>query len=291
MSASIRKAIVLAAGYGTRFLPATKAMPKEMLPVVDKPVIQYVVEDAVAAGIEDIIIVTSAQKRSIEDHFDHSFELEATLEQCGKTEMLTQVQAIAELANFIYIRQKGPKGTLPAIQCGYEAVGEEPCLVMWGDDFYIASPTRAEQLVALYEKYNAPIIPCVETDNPEYGDRYGFAAGEEVEPGVIKVSEIVEKPGKGKAPSRYATVGGLLITPEYMTYAAQAKPAANGEYNYNAVLELMIQDGQPVYAATIQNGKHYDCGNKMEYMKTAIELTLQRPDMGPELRKYLKSLQ
>ncbi len=291
MATPIRKAIVLAAGYGTRFLPQTKAMPKEMLPIVDKPVIQYVVEDAVAAGIEDIIVVTSAQKRSIEDHFDHSFELESMLEQCGKRDLLKQVKDIAELANFIYVRQKGPKGTLPAIQCGYEAVGEEPCLVMWGDDFYIASPTRSEQLLAAYTKYNAPIIPAVETDDPEYGARYGFAVGEEVEPGIIKVKQLVEKPGKGQAPSKYATVGGLLITPEYMEYAPKTQAAPNGEFNYNATLELMIRDGLAVYAATIQNGKHYDCGNKLDYIKTTIELALKNTEMGSQLREYLAALQ
>jgi UTP--glucose-1-phosphate uridylyltransferase len=290
MATSIRKAIVLAAGYGTRFLPQTKAMPKEMLPIVDKPVIQYVVEDAVAAGIEDIIIVTSAQKRSIEDHFDHSFELESMLEQCGKTDILQQVKDIAELANFIYIRQKGPKGTLPAIQCGYEAVGEEPCLVMWGDDFYTATPTRAEQMVAAYEKYNAPILPAYETSDPEAGARYGFVTGDEVEPGILKVKEIVEKPGKGQAPSTYATVGGLLITPEYMDYASQTPAAANGEYNYNATLELMLKDGHAIYAAKIKDGTYYDCGNKFEYIKTTIELALQNPEMGPQLREYLETL-
>ncbi len=290
MSSQITKAIILAAGYGTRFLPVTKAMPKEMLPVVDKPVIQYAVEDAVSAGIRDVIIVTSAQKRPIEDHFDHSFELEQTLQNGGKHDLLEQVRKIGDMANFIYIRQKGRKGTLPAVQCGYEAIGDEPFLLLWGDDFFVASPTRSQQLLAAYEKYQSPILGAVETNDPEHGARYGFAAGPEVEPGVIKVEQILEKPGVGKAPSSYATVSGFVLTPELMEFAKEAKPLPNGEYGYTGAVEEMIKAGKPVYAKKIDNGKYYDCGNRLDYIKTNIELALANPDMGPELREYIDSL-
>ncbi len=289
----IRKAIIVAAGFGTRFLPATKSLPKEMLPVVDKPVIQYIVEDVVSAEIKDIVMVTSAQKRALEDHFDHSYELESLLEQGGKQELLKQVQDIAELANFIYIRQKGmngARGTLVAIQSGYTAIGEEPFLAMWGDDFFVTDPPRCQQLVAAYEKYQAPIMGCFDATEPEHGIHYGFAEGQEVEPGIIKIEKIVEKPGHGQAPSTYATVSGFVFTPQLMSYAAKVKPMPNGEYGYTDLVQAMIDDGQPVYAAKIKGGAFYNCGNKIDYIKATIEVALQRPDMGAELKNYLKNL-
>ncbi len=287
---TIRKAVILAAGYGTRFLPVTKAMPKEMLPVVDKPVIQHVVEDAVSAGIKDIVIVTSAQKRPLEDHFDHSFELESVLGQGGKTELLEQVKYIADMANFIYVRQKRAKGTIPAIQSGYQAIGDEPFLTLFGDDIFMATPNRCQQLVAAYEKYGAPILGAFETTNPEDTKRYGYAAGDEVEPGIIKVKEIVEKPGPDKVPSDLAVVSGYIFTPEFMTYTDKTPAMANGEYGYTDALKLMVNDGKPMYAVKIKNGTYYDCGNKMAYLKANIELALQDSELGPELRTYLESL-
>jgi UTP--glucose-1-phosphate uridylyltransferase len=287
----ITKAIILAAGYGTRFLPATKAMPKEMLPVVDKPVIQYVVEDAVAAGVKDIVIVTSAQKRPIEDHFDNSFELEWTLENGGKTELLDQVRAIADMANFIYVRQKGKKGNMAAIACGYEALGDEPFIAMWGDDFFIGSPTRAQQMVAAYDKFHAPILSCLETDDLDHATRFGFAAGDEVQPGLIRVHEIVEKPGPDNLPSNYATVGGFVCTPELMTYADKIEPMKNGEYNYTDAISMMIADGKPVYALKIRDAQYFDCGNKLDYLKTNITLGLQHPELAAGLRAYLQNLE
>lgn len=287
---TIRKAVILAAGYGTRFLPVTKAMPKEMLPVVDKPVIQYAVEDAVAAGIRDIVIVTSAQKRPIEDHFDNSFELETVLEKSGKTAQLEQVRQLAEMANFIYVRQKGvKKGNLIGIQAGYDAIGEEPFLVFWGDDFYVAHPTRGEQLVAAYEKYKAPILAAFEAKGADASTRFGFAAGEEIEAGVMKLTDIVEKPGPESVPSDYA-LSGSLFTPECMQYAAKVEPMPNGEYNYTDAIKLMLQDGLPVYAIKIKGGHFYDCGNKLDYIKTTVELALQNQDIGAELREYIETL-
>jgi UTP--glucose-1-phosphate uridylyltransferase len=286
----IAKAIILAAGYGTRFLPATKAMPKEMLPVVDKPVIQYVVEDAVAAGVKDIIIVTNAQKRAIEDHFDHSFQLENLLEKSGKEDLLNEVRSISELGNFIYVRQKGAKGTLDGFKCGFKAIGDEPFLALWGDDFFLASPTRSQQLIAAFNTYQAPVLGAMETHNPEHGERYGFVTGQEVEPGIIKIDKIIEKPGHGKAPSPYAVVSGFVLTPQVMAYGEKVEPAPSGEYLYIDAIALMLQEGLPVYAAKIQNGTYYDCGNKLEYIKTNIELALANSQMGGELKQYIDSI-
>ncbi len=285
---AITQAIILAAGYGTRFLPATKAMPKEMLPVLDKPVIQYVVEDAVAAGVTDIIIVTSSQKRAIEDHFDYSYELESALANGGQESLLAQVRKIAQLANFIYVRQKGRRGTLPAIQCGHKAIGSGAFLAIWGDDFFLATPSRCQQLVAAYEQYQSVILGLYETSDPAHTSRYGYVAGPEVASGVIRVEAIIEKPGVNRAPSSLAVVGGFVATPEFMERAAKIKPMANGEYGYAEVLEVMIRDGLPVYAVKIKGGVFCDCGNKFDYVRANIEVALRNPEMTAELMSYLK---
>ncbi len=286
---SITKAVILAAGYGTRFLPVTKAMPKEMLPVVDKPVIQYVVEDAVAAGVKDVVIVNSSSKRPIEDHFDNSFELETVLEKDGKTAELAAIRKVAEMANFIYVRQKGRRGNLAAFMCGYEAIGNEPFYGYFGDDFFYGEPSRSQQLARVWERYRAPVVGCMVSKNPEDGKRYGFVAGEEVEPGVIKVEKIIEKPGVGQAPSVYATVGGGIFTPDVMNYYDEAAAETEGEVVYVAALEKLIKSGKPVYACAIQ-GHYYDCGNKLEYIKTIIDLALQNEEMGDSLHTYLGNL-
>ena len=201
----VRKAVIPAAGYGTRFLPATKAQPKEMLPVVDKPIIQYVVEDAVAAGIEDIIIVTGWHKRSIEDHFDYPFELEKRLEASGKHEELEEIRRIANLANFHFVRQKGPLGSGTAIWNARSIVGDEPFLVLWGDEFMDATPTRSQQLVKAFAESDASaMLASVTKRGREDYERYGYASGKETRPGLLEISEIVEKPGAGKIDSDYA---------------------------------------------------------------------------------------
>jgi UTP--glucose-1-phosphate uridylyltransferase len=286
---TITKAIILVAGYGTRFLPMTKAMPKEMLPVVDKPVVQYAVEDAVAAGVKDIVMVTSAQKRPIEDHFDSSFELETVLAQSGKEDLLAEIRAIPAMANFIYVRQR-MRGTLGAFRSGYEAIGNEPFLGLWGDDFFIATPTRSQQLVATFEKYQAPVLAAMETDDPEHAKRYGFVAGVEVEPGVIKVDKIIEKPGPEKVPSKYAVVSGFALTPEVMEFGKKVQPQPNGEYFYIDAIDEMLKVGKPVYALKIENGKYYDCGNKLDYIKSNIELALAHPQLGDEIKAFIKTL-
>jgi len=285
----ITKCVIPAAGYGTRFLPATKAMPKEMLPLIDKPIIQFVVEDAVSAGIEDIIIVTGWHKRSIEDHFDYPFELEKRLELGGKEKELAQIREIANLANFIYIRQKGPLGNATPILNARHLLGEEPFLVLWGDDFIKATPTRSQQLIAAYEKYGCSILSGYRTKKEADTKKYGFVAGEEVEDGVIRVKSIIEKPGPDKAPSDMAIVSGYVFTPEIFEAIEAVKPKDDGELVYVDALDILLKS-QEVYAAEIKNGKYYDTGDKLEYLKTLIDLGLEHEEYSAKLREHLKEI-
>ncbi|MGE5298192.1 MAG: UTP--glucose-1-phosphate uridylyltransferase [Acidobacteriaceae bacterium] len=292
----VRKAVIPAAGYGTRFLPATKAQPKEMLPLVDKPIIQYVVEDAVSAGITDIIIITGWLKRSIEDHFDYPFELEKRLEESGKYQELEQIRKIAEMANFYYVRQKGPLGNATAILNAKELVGDEPFLVLWGDDFIEAAPTRSQQLVSAYEKLGgAAILGSIYRDQPEDYKRYGFATGEKVDEGVLKVKEIVEKPGPGRTDSTHAIVSGYLYSPEMFEAIEEARVRLTesntpGELTYVDALNILLEQKKPVHAVEITNSKYYDCGNKLEYLKAVVEFGLKHEDLREDFQKYLKHL-
>ncbi len=292
----VRKAVIPAAGFGTRFLPQTKAMPKEMLPIVDKPIIQYIVEELVDAGITDIIIVTGYHKRTIEDHFDApSTDLVENLKMGGpkKQPLLEAVQKISNMANFVYVRQKGPYGNGTPLLNVKELIGDEPFIYTWSDDFIVADPSRFKQLIGYYEKYGASCLSSVKVKSDDDYDRYGFIGGKQLEPGVIEASEIVEKPGKAKAPSDLANVSGFLFTPDIFQYLdevlANLKPGQ--EFYYNDALKLMIQDGKRVLATEIKGGKYYDTGNKMEYMKTVVEFALRHPDMNGEFRAFLKGLQ
>ncbi len=286
----ITKAVIPAAGMGTRFLPATKAMPKEMLPVGDKPVIQYVVEDAVSAGVTDIMLVTGWHKRIIEDHFDHPFELVNRLEEVGKHEQAQQVKDIANLANFIYLRQKGHLGNATPILNAEPVLDQQPFLYLFADDFFVASPTRSQQLVEAYNTYQAPILSTMRTTNPEDGGRYGFVVGKEVAAGVVKVEDIVEKPGVGKAPSDIAVVSGYVFTHEYVQHMKSVQPQEGQELVYVEGIRSMLQAGLPVYSIQIKNSTYYDCGNKLEYLKANIAISLDNPEYGQELRDYLKQL-
>lgn len=287
----VTKAVIPAAGFGTRFLPQTKAMPKEMIPIVDKPVIQYVVEELVDAGIKDIIIVTGWNKRAIEDHFDTNFELEMLLQQGGKLEMLEEVRRITNLANFYYVRQKGPKGNATPILNARPIIGDEPFLVLWGDDFITAKPTRTQQLIEAYNQYNASILGAIRTKKVEDTKRYGFAAGTEVKKGVIKVANLIEKPGPKNAPSDLAVVSGFLFTPEIFDCIEEAKRnlVGSSELVYIDALNILMKK-QPVYAVEIKGAKYYDTGNKLEYLKTVVEFALQHSDLNGEFRDYLKKL-
>ncbi len=298
MNQKIRKAVIPAAGFGTRFLPATKAMPKEMLPVVDKPIIQYVVEDAVSAGIEDIIIVTGWQKRSIEDHFDYPFELENRLEQAGKWEQLEEIRKIANLANFHYIRQKGPLGNATPIWNTKHFIGDEPFLVLWGDDFFYGTPTRAQQLVSTFQ--NQPeavaILASTRTTKAEDYKRYGFAAGKEIQTGLMQIERVVEKPGPGRIDSDYAIVSGALYTPEIFNAIEEAmkrldKENTPREIVYIDALNVLLEQNKKAFALEIKNGKFYDTGNKLEYLKAVVEFGLMHEDLRQEFGRYLKNLE
>lgn len=285
----ISKAVIPAAGFGTRFLPETKAMPKEMLPIVDKPIIQIVVEELVDAGVIDIIIVTGIHKRAIEDHFDRHPELEAVLERNGKLQLLNEIQRINSLANFIYIRQKGPIGNAVAIENALSAIGEEPFLVFWGDDFIKADPSRARQLIAAYQKYRAPILGAIRTDKEEDTWKYGFAKGPEVEGGIIEVKELIEKPGPNKAPSNLATVSGFLLTSQVAPYIKRAvREIQDREANYIDAISEMIKDGLKVYALELENAKYYDTGSKLGYVQAIIDLGMKHPEIGEDLKGYLR---
>jgi len=291
----IKKAVIPAAGFGTRFLPQTKAMPKEMLPIVDKPVIQYVVEELVDAGIRDIIIVTGYHKRTIEDHFDEpSRDLIENLKMGGekKKPLLDSVKRISEMANFCYVRQKGPYGNGTPLLNVRHLVGDEPFIYTWSDDFILAEPSRFKQLIAMYEKYNCSCLASVRAKSDEDYDRYGFAGGNEIEPGVIDTNVIVEKPGKEKAPSDLANVSGYLYTPDIFEYIDRAyKNLQEGEeLYYNDALKMMLSEGKRILAVEIKGGKYYDTGNKLEYLKTMVEFALKRNDVNGEFKAYLKSL-
>lgn len=287
----VTKAIIPVAGFGTRFLPQTKAMPKEMLPIVDKPTVQIIVEQFVAAGIKDIVLVTGWHKRAIEDHFDTHPELEALLQETGKTKMLDEIRAITSLANFIFVRQKGPRGNATPISNALSVVNDdEAYIVSWGDDIIISNPPMAKQLIEAHEKYGGIILGSIKTENPEDGKKYGFAKGKEIADGIIEVEEIVEKPGEGKAPSTYATVAGFLFTPEINPYMRQVVQEIKGrEPNYIDALTRLIRDKkQKVYAMQFRDARYYDTGSKLGYLKAVIEFALEHPELKSEFSSYLK---
>lgn len=292
----ITKAVIPAAGFGTRFLPQTKAMPKEMLPIVDKPVIQYVVEELVEAGIKDIIIVTGYHKRTIEDHFDYpNLELIENLRMGGekKKPLLEQVEKIANLANFVYIRQKGPYGNGTPLLNARHIIGDEPFIYTWSDDFIVAQPSRFKQLIAAYEKYGVSCLSAWKAKSDDDYKRYGFAGGTEIEPGILDVKFTKEKPGKENAPSDLAYGSGFIFTPDIFNYLDErVKNLKEGEeLYYNDLFLPMIRDGKKILAVEIANGKYYDTGNKIEYLKTVVEFALKHPDLNGKFREYLKSLQ
>ena len=290
--AQVTKAIIAAAGYGTRFLPQTKAMPKEMLPLIDKPVIQYVVEELVAAGIKDIIIISGSNKRSIEDHFDvPSTGLVANLLSGGikKKALLDEVEAISNLANFIYVRQKGYYGNATPVLCAAHLIGNEPFIYTFADDFFTASPNRTEQMIATHNQYGGSVLACKSVEDDLDYDRYGFVGGEDLGNKVMKIDHILEKPGKANAPSKMASVSGYLLTPHIFSYLEEAASKHSGdEFMIQPVMQSMMDDGLGFYAKEIENGMHHDTGDKLEYLKTSFEFALQRDDIGPELEAYLR---
>ncbi len=282
----ITKAIIPAAGFGTRFLPQTKAMPKEMLPIVDKPVIQIVVEELVAQGI----------KRSIEDHFDEpSLDLVENLKMGGekKKPLLEAVEKVADLANFIYVRQKGPYGNGTPLINARKIIGNEPFIYTWSDDFIVSDiKPRFRQLIEVYQEFGCSVLASIRVNRDEDYDRYGFAGGRKIREGLIDVDTIIEKPGKNKAPSNLATVSGFLLTPDIFEYLDECLKALKPgeEFYYNNALKLMLKDKKQIIACEIKGGRYYDTGNKMEYLKTVVEFALRHPEVNGEFREYLKGL-
>ncbi|OGE17091.1 UTP--glucose-1-phosphate uridylyltransferase [Candidatus Daviesbacteria bacterium RIFCSPHIGHO2_12_FULL_37_11] len=291
--AKITKALIPAAGFGTRFLPQTKAMPKEMLPIVDKPVIQYVVEEVVKSGIETVIIVTGANKRAIEDHFDEpNEELEQMLIEGGKTEALDQIKKISHMADFIYVRQKGPYGNGTPVLSGEPVIENEPFAVIWGDEFILSEPPRLKQMMEVHEKYGGIVISGVRIEKKEDLKRYGIAdiTPVEGEENVYKIKKIVEKPEPDEAPSNLATHGAYILPPEIFAALKEVKPGKGGEIWLIDAINLLQSRGVPVYAVEIKNGKYYDTGNKLEYMKTVVDLALLHPEINGEFKNFLKNL-
>jgi UTP--glucose-1-phosphate uridylyltransferase len=287
----ISKVVIPAAGWGTRFLPATKAMPKEMLPIIDKPIIQYVVEEAVASGIKDAIIITGWHKRAIEDHFDRSMEMEKFLESQNKTKALEAIKKIAGLANFIYIRQKSDYyGNAMPVLAAKTAVCDEHFAVMWGDEFIMADPPRLKQVIDVHKKYGGAVISAVRIESKDDVSRYGIADMEKVEDGIFRIKKIVEKPMPQEAPSNLATHGAYILPPEIFKIIENLAPR-NGEIWLVDAINKLIENGYPVYGCQIQNGKYYDTGNKAEYLKTVIEFALNHPDYSGEIKEYIKNLQ
>ncbi len=289
---SVRKAVFPAAGLGTRFLPATKAQPKEMLPLVDKPTIQYVVEEAVASGLSEIIIVTGRNKRAIEDHFDAAFELEYYLNDRGKVDELAQIKTISELASLCYVRQKEPLGLGHAILCARMLVGDEPFAVFLGDDIIGGATIPCmRQLLDVFEHYGAPVL-AVERVPRERISQYGVIAGQPVpSPNaarVYEISDLVEKPKTDEAPSDLAIIGRYVLTPDLFGILAQTAPDRRGEIQLTDGLRRLRQR-RPMYAVEFE-GKRYDTGDKLGFIKATVEFALARPDLADEFRAYLKSL-
>jgi UTP--glucose-1-phosphate uridylyltransferase len=286
--APIRKLVIPVAGYGTRFLPATKAMPKEMLPIIDKPTIQYVVEEAVASGITDIILVTGSSKRAVEDHFDYNYDLQNWLKKQGKEEMREQVKRIADMANFTYIRQKGPYGNGTPVLNAAHLIGDEPFAVAWGDEFFSSRVPRLKQLVETYEKHPGIILTGVEV--PKHSThRWGIVDPvEEVEKGVWQVRRIVEKPEPKDAPSNISAVGGYIMPPEIFAALRKTKAGKNGElWLVDAI--TAVAKHQPMYVKMI-DGTYRDTGTKEAWLMTNISLAMESKEFRKTLKPFLKSL-
>lgn len=287
MSQRIRKAVFPAAGLGTRFLPATKASPKEMLPLVDKPLIQYVVEEAVASGIESVIIVTGRGKSAIEDHFDISFELEELLRERGKEEELKQVRAVSEMARISYVRQREALGLGHAIYQARDLVGDEPFAVMLSDDIIDAETPALKQMLDVYEKYDAPVIGTMQVEG-EAISRFGVIDAEEVGEGVYKIKDMVEKPPFNEAPSDLAIIGRYILTPDIFDEIEQTQPGAGGEIQITDAMRALLKK-RPFYAVRFEGTRH-DAGDKLGFLVATVEFALKRSDLAPEFREYLKSL-
>lgn len=295
MKQQVTKAVIAAAGFGTRFLPQTKAMPKEMLPIVDKPVIQYIAEQLVEAGIRDIIIVSGYSKRSIEDHFDLPNEdLLNNLRAGGvkKAHYIEEMQRIADMANFVYLRQKGPYGAATPIMNAASLIDDEPFIYAFADDLTFAEPNAFSQMIELHKELQGSILPCIRIDDEEDFRRYGIIGGKPVREGVLEVDDIIEKPEPANAPSNFASVGGYLFTPDVFNYLERGRAALKpGQEFYvtDSVIKPMLADSKPFYGCEIKNSVRYDTGDKLGYLKAVFDIALERDDVGQGLREYLQN--
>jgi UTP--glucose-1-phosphate uridylyltransferase len=283
----IRKAIIPAAGLGTRFLPATKAQPKEMLPIVDKPAIQYIVEEAIDSGIEDIIIVTGRNKRAIEDHFDKSVELEMLLAEKGNQELLKLVQNVSNLVNVHYIRQKQPLGLGHAVLCASRFIGDEPFALLLGDDIIDSDPPCLKQMMDLYDDSQTSVI-ATQTVPWEDVNKYGIISPSALKGAFQYIDDLIEKPERDQAPSNMAVIGRYVIEPEIFAILEHCQPGRGGEIQLTDALRILNQ--QKPMIAYIQQGKRYDVGDKLGYIEATIEFALQRKELQPQLLAYLKDL-
>jgi len=283
----IKKLIIPAAGYGTRFLPWTKSMPKEMLPIIDRPVIEYVIRDAVLSGIKQIILITSSKKHSVEDYFDYNIELERQLFDAGKKHQIKGIKEMADLAQFIIIRQKQQLGNGHAVLQAKDIVGDEPFAVAWGDEFIDSEKPNLRQLFDVYNKYQATTIRVIKSKNKEDADRYAFIDAKEVEKDVFRVKKIIEKPGVGKTPSDLASIGGYVFPAKIMKALAKQQKGKNGEIWLVDAIEQMLEKGEPVYAKLV-DGDYHDCGNKDDYLKAIVLSALKRKDVSKEFARFLK---
>ena len=282
----VRKAIIPAAGLGTRFLPATKAQPKEMLPIVDKPTIQYIIEEAVASGIEEILIITGRNKKCIEDHFDKSVELEMELEKNNKNELLDLVRGISDMVDIHYIRQKEPRGLGHAILCAKAFVGNEPFAVLLGDDVVDSEVPCLKQLMDCYKEYKTSILG-VQTVAKENVDKYGIVDGIHIEDRVYKVKNLVEKPSVEDAPSNVAILGRYIITPQIFDILSETKPGKGGEIQLTDALQTLIEN-EAMYAYNFE-GRRYDVGDKLGFLQATVEFALKRPELREPFMQYLNS--
>ena len=289
MNKVVKKAVIPAAGLGTRFLPATKAQPKEMLPIVDKPTLQYIIEEAVASGVEEILIITGRNKKSIEDHFDKSVELELELENKGKTDLLEIVRGISNMVNIHYIRQKEPKGLGDAIYCARYFIGDEPFAIMLGDDMVDngQGPPCLKQLIDAYEAHNASILGVQEVDK-ENTDKYGIIDGQKLSDNIYMVKPLVEMPDPDQAPSNMATLGRYIITPQIFDILGQIPPGKNGEIQLTDALEI-LKDKEDMYAYVFE-GRRYDLGDKLGFLQATVDAALKKPELRDEFLRYLNQV-
>ncbi len=281
-----RKAVIPAAGLGTRFLPATKSSPKEMLPIVDKPAIQYVVEEAATAGLDDVLLVTGRGKRALEDHFDHAVELERQLAAAGKEDLLAAVRAVSQLAAVHYVRQGQPLGLGHAVGCARHHVGDEPFAVLLGDDLIGAEERLLSRMVDLADHSARSVVAVMEFDDAEL-DRYGVIDGtpDPDAPGVYHVNDMIEKPGKANAPSNLCIIGRYVLTPDVFGHISSTKPGRGGEIQLTDAMRAQCAE-EPIRAIRF-DGARYDVGTKQDYLRATIEIAAARPDLGPEFRDYL----